>query len=116
MTKTAMMDHCQEMKEQKQKLAEDIKAQDAQLTEQLAGMNRAPDERKTGLMAVVVTNMAKQRMNMDARKTKMEDEMMHHMMEHMQMGKASMAECPMMKGNSDMGSPNADKENRPEQQ
>jgi hypothetical protein len=28
----------------------------------------------------------------------MEDEMMKHMMEHMQMGKESMSQCPMMKG------------------
>jgi hypothetical protein len=28
----------------------------------------------------------------------MEDEMMQHMMRHMQMGKESMAQCPMMTG------------------
>jgi hypothetical protein len=42
--------------------------------------------------------MEEQRIAMDARKAKMEDEMMKHMMEHMQMGKKSMSQCPMMKG------------------
>ena len=41
-----MIERCQEMKEQKQKMEADIKAQDAQLTEQLTEMNRAPKEKK----------------------------------------------------------------------
>jgi hypothetical protein len=41
--------------------------------------------------------MLEQRISMDARKAKMEDEMMEHMMKHMEMGKKSMAKCPMMK-------------------
>ena len=51
-----------------------------------------------GLMAAVITHMVEQRIAMDARKAKMEEEMMKHMMEHMQMGKESMSQCPMMKG------------------
>ena len=35
---------------------------------------------------------------MDARKAKMEEAMMQHMMQHMQMGKESLSQCPMMKG------------------
>ncbi len=108
MTKATMMEHCRGMKAHKQKLAEDIEAQDAQLTQRLAEMNRAPDDRKTGLMASIITQMAEQRMALDARKAKMEDEMMRHMMEHMQMGKESMAECPVMKGKSGMGSANTE--------
>ena len=98
-TKVAMMDRCQEMKDQKQKLKEDMKAQDARLTEEIAGMNRAPADRKTDLMAAVITHMVEQRIALDARKAKMEEAMM----QHMQMGKESMSQCPMMKGMKDMG-------------
>jgi DNA-binding transcriptional regulator YdaS (Cro superfamily) len=101
-TAAAMMERCQEMKEQKQKLKEDMKAQDAQLTEQLANMNRAPEDKQMGLMAGVLTNMVEQRIAMDARKAQMEEAMMQHMMQHMQMGKESMSQCPMMKGMKDM--------------
>jgi hypothetical protein len=80
-----------------------MKAQDAQLTEQLANMNRAPEDKQTGLMAGVLTNMVEQRIAMDARKAQMEEAMMKHMMQHMQMGKKSMSQCPMMKSMKDMG-------------
>ena len=93
-----MMERCQEMKEQKQKMMEDTKAQDAELTAQVAEMNRAPEDKKMSLMAAVITHMVEQRIAMDARKAKMEEEMMKHMMEHMKMGKESMSQCPMMKG------------------
>src|SRR5664279_4024815 len=63
-TAAAMMERCQEMKE-------DMKAQDAQLTEQLANMNRAPEDKQTGLMAGILTNMVEQRIAMDARKAQM---------------------------------------------
>ena len=102
MTEAQMMERCQKMKEQKQKMKEDMKVQDAQLTEQLAEMNRAPKDKKVGLMATALTGMVQQRINMDARKAEMEEEMMQHMMQHMQMGKESMAQCPMMKGMKDI--------------
>ena len=101
-TAAAMMERCQEMKQQKQNMKDDIKAQDAQLTEQLANMNRAPEDQKTGLMAAALTHMVEQRIAMDARKAQMEEAMMQHMMQHMQMGKESMSQCPMMKGMKDM--------------
>jgi hypothetical protein len=97
MDEAGMMERCQEMKEQKQKMKEDMKAQDEQLTDQLAEMNRAPEDKKMDLMAAVVTQMVERRISMDARKAKMEEAMMQHMMQHMQMGKESMAQCPMMK-------------------
>ena len=102
MTAASMMKRCQEMKQQKQDMKDDIKAQDAQLTEQLANMNRAPEDQKTDLMAAVLTHMVEQRIAMDARKAQMEEAMMQHMMLHMQMGKESMSQCPMMKGMKDM--------------
>ena len=103
-----MMERCQAMKEQKQKMMADMKAQDAQLTEQLTEMNRAPEDKKMGLMAAVVTHMVEQRITMDARKAKMEEEMMQHMMQHMQMGKESMSQCPMMKGMKGMDEKSGD--------
>ena len=111
-----MMEHCQEMKQQKQKMMADMKAQDDQLMEQVAEMNRAPHDKKIGLMAAVLTHMAEQRVAMDARKAKMDEEMM----QHMQMGKDSMSQCPMMKdmkGMKDMGdkSEDAHKEHHEEQ-
>ena len=101
-TAAAMMKRCPEMKEQKRKLKEDMKDQDAQLTEQLASMNRAPESKQMALMAGVVTHMVEQRIAMDARKAQMEEAMMKHMMQHMQMGKESMSQCPMMKSMKDM--------------
>ena len=45
-----MMEKCQEMKAQKQKMQTDIAAQDAQLREQIGEMNRAPEKKKFGRM------------------------------------------------------------------
>jgi len=98
MTEAKMMERCQEMMEQKQKMKEDMKAQDAELTEELTKMNSAPEDKKMGLMAAILTHMVEQRITMDARKAKMEEEMMKHMMQHMQIGKESISQCPMMKG------------------
>jgi hypothetical protein len=98
MMESKMTERCQAMKEQKEKMMADMKAQDAELTEQLNKMNNAPEDKKMGMMAAVFTHMVEQRITMDARKAKMEEEMMQHMMQHMQMGRESMSQCPMMKG------------------
>jgi hypothetical protein len=108
MTEAKMMQQCQEMKEQKQKMKEDMEAQDAQLTEQLAKMNSASADKKMDLMASGLTLMAEQRIAMDARKAKMDEDMMMHMMQHMQMGKESMSQCPMMKGMKGMDKKSGD--------
>ncbi len=92
-----MMESCQQMKEKKQELMADMKAQDAELTKAVAKINNAPEDQKMGLMAALITSMVEQRTDMHTRKAKMQEEMMSHMMEHMQMGKESMAQCPMMK-------------------
>ena len=97
MTEAEMMARCKEMMEQKQKMKDNMAAENARLTEQVTEMNSAPKDKKIGLMAAVLTHMVEQRIAMDARKAKMDDEMMKHMMQHMQMGKESMAQCPMMK-------------------
>ncbi len=109
-----MMERCQEMKEQKQKMMAEMKAQDAELTVQVAKMNSAPEDKKLGLIAAVVTHMVEQRTVMNARMEKMQEEMMKHMMQHMQMGKESMSQCPMMKG-MDEKSGDAHKEHQQEQ-
>jgi vancomycin resistance protein YoaR len=108
MTEAKMMERCQEMKEQKQKMKEDMKAQETQLTEQLNKMNHAPEDKKMGMMAAVLTRMVEQRIAMDARKAKMEEEMMEHMMQHIQMGKESISQCPMMKGMKGMDEKSGD--------
>jgi len=103
-----MMEHCEKMKEEKAKMKADMKAQDAELTAHAAKMNSAPADKKVDEMAALVTHMLEQRIAMDARKAKMEEEMMKHMMKHMEMGKESMAKCPMMKGMKGMGEKSAE--------
>ena len=97
-----MKERCQEMKTKKEQMMAEMKAQDAELTARVARMNNAPENEKPALMAAIVTTMLEQRIARDAHKAKMEEEMMKHMMQHMQMGKESMAQCPMMKGMGEM--------------
>ena len=92
-----MKECCQAMKEQKEKLMADMEAQDAELAGEIATMNSAAEDKKLDLMAAIVTHMVEQRTAMDARMEKMQGGMMKHMMQHMQMGKESMSQCPMMK-------------------
>lgn len=91
------MESCSKLKEKKQEMMADMKAQDAKLTEAVAKMNSAPENQKMSLMSALITSMVEQQTAMHTRKAKMQEEMMAHMMEHMQMGKESMAQCPMMK-------------------
>ena len=98
MTDAKMMGCCNHMMAQKQKLADDGKAQDAELKEQLAKVSGAPDDKKAPMMLLVITKMADQHCAMCARKEAMDGEMMQHMMQHVQMGKESVSHCPMMKG------------------
>ena len=88
---------CEEMKAEKAKLAAEQSVQDAELNAMIAAMNSAPDDRKVGQMANVITKMVAQRMAMDARKAKMEEDMMKHMMAHVSQGPKSAAKCSMMK-------------------
>lgn len=97
-TGTNMMQRCQAMMEQKQKMMAAMKVQDAELAAQVAKMNNAPESKKVELMAALVTRMVEQRTARHARMEGMQAGMMQHMMQHMQMGQESMAECPMMAG------------------
>jgi hypothetical protein len=96
-TEASLMKHCEKMKDLKAQMKADMKTQDAELIEHAARMNRAPADQKVDELATLVTHMLEQRIAMAARKASMEEEMMAHMMEHMEMGKGSMAKCPMMK-------------------
>ena len=102
-----MMAGCEAMKAQKQKMQADMKAQDTQLLGEITQLKSAPDKQKVNLMAGVLSRMVDQRIAMDERKAQMEQQMMQHMMQHMQMGKKSMAGCPMMKGPMMHGMPKA---------
>jgi len=93
-----MMDGCQQMMKQKQKMMADMQAEDSELTSQVAEMNGVPENKKIALMAAVLTQVVEQRTARDASHAKMQEKMMQHMMQHMQMGKESMSQCPMMKG------------------
>ena len=103
-----MMEGCEKMKEQKEKMKADMKVQNAELTEHVAKMNSAPADKKVDVMAALITHTLEQRIAMDARKAKMEEEMMKHMMKHMEMGKESMSQCPMMKGMKGMDEKSGD--------
>jgi hypothetical protein len=93
---------CQEMMQQQHKMMAEMKAQDAELTAQVAAMNSAPDDKKLGLLAAVVTRLVEQRTAMNARMEKMHDEMKQHTMGHKHMGRDSAAKCPMTKDMKDM--------------
>ena len=97
-TDSKMMEGCQEMMKKKQEMMAEMKAQDVELAAQVEKMNSAPSDKKLDLTAAVVTRMVEQRTAMHARKAEMQEEMMTHMMQHMQTGKSPMSQCPMMKG------------------
>lgn len=92
-----MMEGCQALMDKKQKLSEDIKAQDIELADHVAKMNAAPENEKLAIATALLTHLVQQQGLMDARRADMEEEMMHHMMQNMQMSKEDMAQCPMMK-------------------
>jgi hypothetical protein len=69
------------------------------------------------MMVAILTQIVEQRITMDARKAKMEEMMMQQMMQHMQMGKESLSQCPMMMGMTNMSEKSSDthKEHQEEQ-
>ena len=96
MTELDMMASCEEIIAQKQKMQADQRAQEAELTAQIATMNSSPDDKKVALMAAVITHMTEQRITMDGRKAKTEENLMQHLMQHVCMGKDSLSKCPMI--------------------
>ncbi len=108
MMERKMMEGCKEMKQAKQKMRVEMKAQDAELAQLVVGMNSAPEAKKPALTANVVTRMVEQQSAMHIKHEAMEAKMMQHMMEHMEMGKESMAQCPMMKNMKGMDEKSGD--------
>jgi len=90
--KTAMKS-CQAITAEKQKLTKDIQAQDAELTKLVARMNSAPANRKMDRMAAIITKLVTQRTVMNVRQAKMQEGIMQHMIQHIQLGKESLAQC-----------------------
>jgi rubrerythrin len=103
MMRARMKEHCQTMKEHKENMMAEMKAQDADLTAQVVRMNGASDDKKLDLLAAVVTHMVEHRTAMTARMEKMHGEMMTHMMQHLHTGGGPMSQCPMMTDVKDMG-------------
>ena len=93
---------CQAMMAEHEKMMADMKAADQRLDDLVAKMNAASGMDKTAATATVVTEMVTQDRTMRDGMMKMQQDMMSHMMEHMQAGKDSMASCPMMKHMSSM--------------
>jgi membrane protein involved in colicin uptake len=91
---------CQAMMAEHEKMMADMKAADQRLDDLVATMNTASGAEKTAATATVVTEMVTQDRTRRDGMMKMHQEMMSHMMEHMQAGKESMANCPMMKQTS----------------
>ena len=93
-----MMKQCQAMQMQKHKLTADLKAQDAELGKQVARMNSAPANRKMDLMAAIITRLVTQRTVMNARQARLQECMMQHVAQHIQVGKESLSQCAVIKG------------------
>ena len=60
-------------------------------------LKRGPDKQKVNLRAGVLSRMVEQRWRWIPGIRKKKEQMMQHMMQHMPMGKESMAACWMMK-------------------
>jgi len=75
----AAMDGWQTMMQQRRKLMEKMKAQDAELSRMVATMNSAPKDQKQAIMADILTRLVKQRADMDAELEKLQEHMKGHM-------------------------------------
>lgn len=88
---------CQAMMAEREKMMTDMKAADQRLDGLVARMNTTSGTEKMTATAAVVTEMVTEQRTARDGMMKMHQDMMSHMMEHMQAGKDSMAMCPMMK-------------------
>ena len=91
----AAKDHA--MMAEREKMMTEMKAADQRLDDLVVKMNTASGTEKMAATAAVVSEMVTQRRKMRDGMMKMQEDMMGHMMQHMQAGTASMASCPMMK-------------------
>jgi hypothetical protein len=88
---------CQAMMAEREKMMAETKAADQRLDDLVGKMNAASGVVKADATAAVVSEMVTQDRTMRDGMMKMQDEMMAHMMEHMQAGAESLATCPTMK-------------------
>ena len=93
----AMAAKCKAMMAEMDTMMASMKTADEGLDALVAKMNAAAGTEKADATAAVVNEMVRQRRTMRDGMMKMQEDMMGHMMEHMQAGKDSMAMCPMMK-------------------
>jgi uncharacterized protein HemX len=96
-----MMKCCQSTNKLKGKMEADRKTQVSEVSAQISKMNLAAQDKKLGMMADIITQMVAQQKAMHAREAEMEKAMMVHMFMHMQVGKKSMDNCPMMKSKAE---------------
>lgn len=108
MMEGGMMEQCQVMMEQKQKMREVTKAQDAELTTLVSKLANAPEAKQISVMAEIITQMVEQRIAIHARQAQMDEGMMKHMAQHMKAANESMSHCPMMPGMEGMGNNSTD--------
>jgi hypothetical protein len=94
MSETSTMPRAEAMQKQRAKIMADMKVQDAQLAGLIYEMNHASADKKLELMAAIVTRMAAQRTDMNARM-----ETMHEaMVTDIQMEQGNTSSDPMMQG------------------
>jgi hypothetical protein len=93
---------CKAMMAEHENMMTDMKAADERLDGLVAAMNTASGMEKTAATSAVVAAMVTEQRSMRDGMMKMQQDMMGHMMEHMQAGKESMGSCPMMKQMGDM--------------
>jgi hypothetical protein len=94
MSETNMMPRPEPMQDQRDKMMADMKAQDAQIAGQIYEMNHAAADKKLDQMAAIVTRMAAQRKDMNARM-----ETMHEaMVKNIRMDQESTSSGPMTQG------------------
>jgi len=93
-SETNMMSREQAVQEQRKKMMTDIEVQDAHLAGQIYEMNHAAADKKLDLMAAIVTRMAAQRTDMNARMKTMHEAMV----KNTEMDQENMSPDPPMQG------------------
>lgn len=88
---------CKAMMAEHDKVVAELRTADERLDQLVTKMNAASGEAKVDATAAVVAEMVTQRRKMRDRMMGMQEGTMSHMMEHVQAGPKSMADCPMMK-------------------
>ena len=95
-------DRCQELLRQKQKMAEDQKAENTELHERVALLNRAPEDKKITLISELLARLVEQNAVAAQRTEKMQKMMSAHLMKHLQLATPNLAACPVLKDSTDM--------------